>query len=118
VLGEQIGGKAMKIEPMTIDEIKAEVAKIDWRFALLEEAHSCRQARRWMTWAHSEALRWMTWAHSEARAREAEFWLGVYENSPRLNAEQDEPLKQTNWEDADWLSEVLRKIGWPENQSE
>ena len=86
---------------MTIEEIKVEVANIDWRFALVPTAHSHRQARRWMSWAHAQArARLSDYLHEYLRYRDSDAWM-------------EKHGKRYGWSDTDWLAEVLVEIGWP-----
>lgn len=90
--GRDREGEAM-IEPMTIEEIKREVAQIDWRFVLEPHARSYKEARRWMAWAHE-------------RARGNHYLHEMCHN-------QDRSHPNFGRSDSDWLNEVLDEIGWP-----
>ena len=76
-----------KIEPMSVEEIKADVAP---SFNLGDEV----------------TLRYiLAWIHAEARAREAEFRL-EYHLDDSYALETDERHEQ------DWIAAVKAEVGW------
>ena len=94
----------MKIEPMTVDEIKGTVA---WHNKINHpndaKGHvpreSCNDCRIILAWAHERARGNMFKRHL--------MWVSTGTRGADPRAE---------WDAADWLNEVLDEINWPKDE--
>jgi len=96
-------GATVKIEPMTVDRIKKEVA---WALRIRRESEHVDYktvlplAVGILEWAY-------TWAHAEAGRRMIKYRLNYYEGMSQAEYEAHHL-----WTHEQWLAKVLAEIGW------
>lgn len=90
-----------KIEPMSIEEIKAEVATLDWRFVLEPRANPHKRARQWLTWIHAEARARYDY-HGWNAALKVDHSDKLYCSTCDMRYEH-------------WIAAVKKEVGWMED---